>query len=196
MTMQSGHPPDRAFPFLRVNDRPSKPRERGVTEIRGPYYTPMGKRYLQDILETMGAYVDALLMPLQTNALGTDSHSPGPGSLAIEGGSNSVGVLFSMCHASDQRGQVRPFDGDGDTIAVVMAGDPPSRVYTVRYLGIDAPPNEPDSPWGRVAYETNRKLTNLKAVRLVRDQSAVGRGPRPWPGANHGRRGPSVGATS
>jgi endonuclease YncB( thermonuclease family) len=60
---------------------------------------------------------------------------------------------------------------DGDTIAVVMAGDPPSRVYVVRYLGIDAPPNAPDSPWGRVAHETNRKLTNLKAVRLVRDQS-------------------------
>jgi phosphosulfolactate synthase (CoM biosynthesis protein A) len=31
-----------------------------VTEIRGPYYTPMGKRYLEDILETMGAYVDVL----------------------------------------------------------------------------------------------------------------------------------------
>jgi phosphosulfolactate synthase (CoM biosynthesis protein A) len=51
---------DRAFAFLRVNDRPAKPRSSGVTEIRGPYYTPMGKRYLQDILETMGAYVDAL----------------------------------------------------------------------------------------------------------------------------------------
>ena len=51
---------ERAFSFLRVNDRPSKPRTRGVTEIRGPYYTPMGKRYLQDILETMGAYVDSL----------------------------------------------------------------------------------------------------------------------------------------
>jgi phosphosulfolactate synthase (CoM biosynthesis protein A) len=51
---------DRAFDFLRVNDRPAKPRSSGVTEIRGPYYTPMGKRYLQDILETMGAYVDAL----------------------------------------------------------------------------------------------------------------------------------------
>jgi len=50
----------RAFEFLRINDRPAKPRPRGVTEIRGPYYTPMGKRYLQDILETMGAYVDAL----------------------------------------------------------------------------------------------------------------------------------------
>jgi phosphosulfolactate synthase (CoM biosynthesis protein A) len=53
-------PKDRAFSFLKVNERPPKPRLRGVTEIRGPYYTPMGKRYLQDVLETMGAYVDAL----------------------------------------------------------------------------------------------------------------------------------------
>lgn len=52
--------PERAFPFLRINERPGKPRTRGLTEIRGPYYTPMGTRYLQDILETMGAYVDAL----------------------------------------------------------------------------------------------------------------------------------------
>jgi len=51
---------DKAFAFLKVNDRPAKPRSRGVTEIRGPYYTPMGKRYLQDILETMGVYVDIL----------------------------------------------------------------------------------------------------------------------------------------
>src|SRR5690242_17412860 len=52
--------PNRAFPFLRVNYRPPKPRRTGVTEIRGPYYTPMGKRYLQDVLETMGVYVDSL----------------------------------------------------------------------------------------------------------------------------------------
>jgi phosphosulfolactate synthase (CoM biosynthesis protein A) len=51
---------ERAFSFLKVNERPSKPRTRGVTEIRGPYYTPMGKRYLQDILETMAEYVDSL----------------------------------------------------------------------------------------------------------------------------------------
>jgi phosphosulfolactate synthase (CoM biosynthesis protein A) len=43
-----------------MNERAPKPRSRGVTEIRGPYYTPMGKRYLQDVLETMGTYVDAL----------------------------------------------------------------------------------------------------------------------------------------
>ena len=51
---------DRAFSFINLNERPPKPRSRGVTEIRGPYYTPMGKRYLQDVLETMGAYVDSL----------------------------------------------------------------------------------------------------------------------------------------
>src|SRR5438128_5540029 len=51
---------DRAFAFLRVNERQSKPRKRGITEIRGPYYTPMGKRHLEDVLETMGYYVDSL----------------------------------------------------------------------------------------------------------------------------------------
>ncbi len=51
---------ERGFSFIRFNEREGKPRTRGITEIRGPYYTPMGKRYLEDILETMSAYVDAL----------------------------------------------------------------------------------------------------------------------------------------
>src|SRR5512137_1828949 len=51
---------ERAFSFLKINDRQGKPRRQGVTEIRGPYYTPMGKRYLEDILETMGEHVDSL----------------------------------------------------------------------------------------------------------------------------------------
>jgi phosphosulfolactate synthase (CoM biosynthesis protein A) len=51
---------ERAFTFLRLNERPPKPRSRGVTEIRGPYYTPVGRRYLEDLLETMGGYVDTL----------------------------------------------------------------------------------------------------------------------------------------
>jgi phosphosulfolactate synthase (CoM biosynthesis protein A) len=49
-----------AFDFLRMNEREGKPRQRGVTEIRGPYYSVMGKRYLSDVLETMGSYVDSL----------------------------------------------------------------------------------------------------------------------------------------
>lgn len=52
------HMSQRAFDFLHVNDRPEKPRTKGITEIRGPYYDPMGPRELQDILETMGQYVD------------------------------------------------------------------------------------------------------------------------------------------
>lgn len=51
---------ERAFSFLRLNRRPPKPRARGVTEIRGPYYTPMGPRYLEDVLETMGEWIDTL----------------------------------------------------------------------------------------------------------------------------------------
>ncbi|KAJ9150595.1 Phosphosulfolactate synthase [Coniochaeta hoffmannii] len=51
---------EKAFGFIRHNPRPPKPRKVGVTEIRGPYYSAMGKRYLQDILETMGHHVDGL----------------------------------------------------------------------------------------------------------------------------------------
>ncbi len=48
------------FDFLRRNARGDKPRSTGLTEIRGPYYSPMGKRYLADVLETMHPYVDSL----------------------------------------------------------------------------------------------------------------------------------------
>ncbi len=50
--------PDRTFEFLHHNQREEKPRETGITEIRGPYYDPMGPRELRDLLETMGQYVD------------------------------------------------------------------------------------------------------------------------------------------
>ena len=50
----------KAFSNLRANYRGEKPRNVGVTEIRGPYYTVMGKRYLSDVLETMGEHVDIL----------------------------------------------------------------------------------------------------------------------------------------
>jgi len=76
----------RAFAFLKVNERPAKPRTRGVTEIRGPYYTPMGKHYLQDVLETMGRYVDALKF-----AGGSFSLMP----------RQAVKELIDLCHAHD-----------------------------------------------------------------------------------------------
>src|SRR5947209_3806848 len=51
---------DRVFPFLRLNRRADKPRAVGRTEIRGPYYTPLGPRYLEDLLDTVGHAVDSL----------------------------------------------------------------------------------------------------------------------------------------
>lgn len=51
---------DRAFSFLRTNRRPTKPRDRGVTEIRGPYYSVVGTRYLEDLFETVGGWVDTV----------------------------------------------------------------------------------------------------------------------------------------
>jgi len=51
---------DRAFSFIPSNRRDPKPRRRGLTEVRGPYYTPMGARYLSDLLETMGDWIDTL----------------------------------------------------------------------------------------------------------------------------------------
>ncbi|MYL23770.1 phosphosulfolactate synthase [Halomonas alkaliantarctica] len=51
---------ERAFSFLPINEREEKPRNRGLTEIRGPYYDPLGKRHLADIYETCGDFVDIL----------------------------------------------------------------------------------------------------------------------------------------
>lgn len=48
------------FDFVRMNPVSKKPRTCGVTEIRGPYYSVMGKRYLEDVLETMEPYIDSL----------------------------------------------------------------------------------------------------------------------------------------
>ena len=77
---------DRGFRFLKTNEREGKPRTRGITEIRGPYYAVMGPRYLEDVLETMGPYVDALKF-----AGGSFSLMPRK---AVDG-------LIEICHAND-----------------------------------------------------------------------------------------------
>ncbi len=82
--MSEGQLNERAFAFLRLNEREAKPRTRGVTEIRGPYYTPVGKHYLEDVLETMGAYVDTL------------KFAGGSFSLMPE---RVIAELIALCHA-------------------------------------------------------------------------------------------------
>ncbi|PYI80381.1 MAG: phosphosulfolactate synthase [Verrucomicrobia bacterium] len=54
--------------------------------MRGPYYTPLGRRYLEDILETMGGYVDALKF-----AGGSFSLMP----------RKALKELLDLCHAHD-----------------------------------------------------------------------------------------------
>lgn len=57
------NPAERAFPFLRLNDRPEKPRRVGLTEIRGPYYTSFGPEHLRDLLESVGPHIDSFKFP-------------------------------------------------------------------------------------------------------------------------------------
>jgi len=46
---------ERAFSFLRINDCGVKPRTHGITEIRGPYYSPLGKGTSKTFSKRWGA---------------------------------------------------------------------------------------------------------------------------------------------
>jgi phosphosulfolactate synthase (CoM biosynthesis protein A) len=75
---------ERTFSFLRRNRRPPKPRTRGVTEIRGPYYSVIGRRALEDLLEMVGEYVDSFKF-----AGGSFTLMPRP----------ALRALIELCHA-------------------------------------------------------------------------------------------------
>ncbi|KAF8636238.1 hypothetical protein AX17_003723 [Amanita inopinata Kibby_2008] len=49
-----------AFDFLPSNVLPAKPRAYGLTEIRGPYYAPVTRTYLDELLSDWGEYVDGV----------------------------------------------------------------------------------------------------------------------------------------
>ncbi|VDB96715.1 unnamed protein product [Peniophora sp. CBMAI 1063] len=49
-----------AFPFLPSNHLQPKPRQLGLTEIRGPYYAPVTQTYLDDLLADWGSFVDGV----------------------------------------------------------------------------------------------------------------------------------------
>ncbi|HYY12804.1 MAG TPA: phosphosulfolactate synthase [Chthoniobacterales bacterium] len=76
----------RSFAFLQINPREAKPRRRGLTEIRGPYYSAYGRRHLEDLFETMGAYVDSL------------KFAGGSFTLMPE---NAVRWIVDLCHKHD-----------------------------------------------------------------------------------------------
>jgi phosphosulfolactate synthase (CoM biosynthesis protein A) len=53
----------RSLPGVRLNDRPEKPRQSGITEVRGQYYTITGPRYLADLFEVAGEWIDWFKVP-------------------------------------------------------------------------------------------------------------------------------------
>ncbi|MCL2396165.1 MAG: phosphosulfolactate synthase [Acidimicrobiaceae bacterium] len=57
------------LPFLTLNSRQDKPRTRGITEIRGPYYSMLGPRQLEDLLDVGGPYIDWFKIPAPSLAL-------------------------------------------------------------------------------------------------------------------------------
>jgi phosphosulfolactate synthase (CoM biosynthesis protein A) len=112
-------PDERALAFLRTNARPAKPRTRGLTEIRGPYYTPLGPRYLEDLLETMGTWIDSLKFA--------------GGSFALMPG-RVVRSLIDLCH----RHQVRVSTGGFIEYVVTRGPEAVDRyVKECRELGFD-----------------------------------------------------------
>jgi phosphosulfolactate synthase (CoM biosynthesis protein A) len=46
--------------LLKVNPRLPKPRNKALTEIRGPYYTVLGKNQLMDVIGAAAAHIDSL----------------------------------------------------------------------------------------------------------------------------------------
>jgi len=74
------------FVFLRTNHREAKPRTHGITEIRGPYYSVVGRRYLEDLFEGFGRYVDSLKF-----AGGSFSLMP----------RKALVDIIELCHAND-----------------------------------------------------------------------------------------------
>jgi phosphosulfolactate synthase (CoM biosynthesis protein A) len=74
------------FSSLWINRREAKPRSHGLTEIRGPYYSVVGPRYLEDLLDGFGAYVDVL------------KFAGGSFTLMEE---KALRQLISVCHSHD-----------------------------------------------------------------------------------------------
>jgi phosphosulfolactate synthase (CoM biosynthesis protein A) len=59
----------RNFSFVNLNDLPAKPRNKGLTEIRGPYYEAFSVAQLNDLLSTWGYYIDGFKFAGGTQAL-------------------------------------------------------------------------------------------------------------------------------
>ncbi|GAB4449677.1 MAG: hypothetical protein Kow0031_32140 [Anaerolineae bacterium] len=109
------------------------------------------------VLELPTAEPTVAPSPVSTRVLPVDSLTPAPSPTITPIPGEARGMVVDVI--------------DGNTLAVVLDGDPMALSYEVRLLGIDAPPNLSTDPWGVVAAETSAALANLKVVRLVRDET-------------------------
>lgn len=75
-----------SFDYIPRAYRPAKPRQTGITEIRGPYYSTYGTRHLSDVLDVAGQWIDgvkwaggsfALLPREQVRAMSDLAHEHG-----------------------------------------------------------------------------------------------------------------------
>lgn len=55
---QSSEWQNRSFKSIPMNERTPKPRNKSITEIRGPYYAMVTPTYVKELLEGMGEHVD------------------------------------------------------------------------------------------------------------------------------------------
>jgi phosphosulfolactate synthase (CoM biosynthesis protein A) len=79
---------ERAFSFLRLNGRPGKPARADHRNPRGPYDDTFGRRHLEDVFETVGAYVDTLKFAAARSRSCRAAPSPN---------------LIELCHSHDVR---------------------------------------------------------------------------------------------
>jgi phosphosulfolactate synthase (CoM biosynthesis protein A) len=154
---------DDRFTFLN-RQRPAKPRSRGLTEIRGPYYSVMGKAYLQDVLETMGQHVDSLKFAGGSFALM-------PRSVVAE--------MIELCHAHD----VAVSTGGFIEFMLTQGPDAVRRyIRECREIGFDIV----EVSSGFVSIPTDDFL------RLVAEVQAAGMKPKPEVGIQFGAGGASA----
>ncbi len=92
---------------------------------------------------------DPLLEPLALNDGSTLNYALGDGSPALDGGSNT------LCPAADQRGNLRPIDGDGDNTATCDVG---SYEHGLGFFISDASLTEGDSGSSQMSFVITRSF--------------------------------------
>jgi hypothetical protein len=99
---------------------------------------------------------DPQLGPLADNGGATQTHLPQLGSPAIDAGNNTVCADPATVNNLDQRGEVRPFDGDGDGVDTCDTGAVERRIVVPTLSISDATITEGDTGTSLVTFTVTR----------------------------------------